>query len=837
MSIDRTPGMTRDQSTRRGALAQDLISGATASLVSCVATISFASLVFTGRMAPFLAEGVALALLSALLLSLFGLGLYRDPRLVLVPNPVAPIVALVVASAVATLPADAAPEAVYANGLAALAFSTMVTGALMFALGRLHLVAFSRYLPYPILIGMFGAVGWMFVAGAPGILGITLTRPADLLSLTRAQQVMALLSVALGFGLYSLPGRAPARIRSAVVPSLLVVFFVLFHGWRLASGLSLERLSAAGALIHVPGGGALVPLPGLDALAEIELDALLAAPGELASLAALTAMKATLMLSAIEAQSKLRLSAERTMTWAGLGSMLGAPLGGYPGHVSISMSMIISELGGRSARAYIGIIGVAALAYLGGATLLRWVPVPMIAGVLIYIGLSMLASALVNERARMSSREFVVVVALVLVQALAGLLPAVVTGLIAAVALFVYEYSRIEVIGEARSGRERQSSVPRDHQQRLRLLGLGERLRIFQLRGYLFFGTAERVVRIIEEALEREREGARPEHFVLDLAGVPGMDVSSAACFETIVALAEAANARLTLSGLNETMARALERVGVLGHARVSRRPDLDRAIEACEEALLREDDEARAGAEFLAELEALEAVALTAGERLITRGEPLDTVYFVASGALTIIGGDAESAREVGRGSVLGLGAHLRTIAAAYTVEAREDCQLYALTAAGLRALERDDPHLALALHGLISEQGVVADSADVEGLAEHLVERRLAPDELLVSEGERIDAIYFVVDGRLDVVIGGSSARLRSMGPGDSIGEISYYAHSAATATVLARSEVTVRALSREALERLERERPSAAAALHRRFCRELARRFAQDAQRARS
>lgn len=823
--------MTSTTTSDVNSTALDLVAGATAALVTTVATVSFASLVFSGKMAPFLAEGTTLALLSGVLLPLFGLGLYRAPALILIPNPVAPIVALVVAAAVASLPADAAPAVVYANGVAALMASTLFTGGFMAALGRLRLVAFSRFLPYPILIGMFGAVGWLFVAGTPGIL--RLSGPADLLTSDLFKQVLSLLSLGLAAALLLLPGFAPARLRSAVVPSVLVLFFALFHAGRVALGLSLADLSAAGGLVGAPaGGGAWLPLLGPSDLALIEPRALLAAPWEMISLAVLTAIKATLMLGAIEAQTKLRLSAERDMEWAGLGSMLVSPLGGYPGHVSISMSAIVNQLGGRTAIVFVGYLAVAGCAFLGGATMLAWLPVPMIAGVLLYLGLTMLSSALITERRKMSRSEFAIVALLVIVQAAVGFLSAILVGLLAAIGLFIFEYSRIETVARAWTGRERQSSIQRTHEQRLLLLERGDRLRILELRGYLFFGTSERLIQTVEQALA---EGAaRTEQVILDFRSVSGMDVSSAACFEKIAALADRRSVRIALSALRPEMEAALRRVGVIGHPRVSLHADLDRALEEAEERLLQVEEAGTPGERLLAELGVLADVRLAAGARLFARGESISRVHVLTRGRIALRRDDAPE-EEVGPGAVLGAGAQLAAIEAPFTAAALEDCQLFAFDAEALRRIEDEQPRVAHVLRHLITER-----SADMEDrsrgafddlLGDHMVERRVPAGATLIQQGEALDCMYFVVDGKLDVVLAGSSARVRAIGPGDVLGEISYYAHSAATASVVARTDAVVHQLDREALRRLAGERPGVAAAFHQRFAQVLARRFVRD------
>ncbi len=816
----------------RGSLALDLISGATAAIVAVTATVSFSSLVFSGVMRPFLAEGIALALFSALLVSSLGLALYRIPTLVLTPNPVAPIVAIVVAAAVAELPADAPPEVIYVNGLGALIFSSFITGAFMYALGRFRLVSISRYVPYPILIGMTGVVGWMFVAGLPRVLGVTVAELWEWSALSSDQTLFISLALALALALLIVPPLVSPRARGAALPTMLVLFVAGFHIWRLVEGHSLSELAESGGLLRVPDtGGQRLPLPDVHDLERLDWRALLAAPAELASLAALTAIKATLMLSAIEVHTKLRLSAERDMEWAGVCSMIVAPLGGFPAHISISMSVIIDRLGGTTARAFVGYISVVALAFFGGSSLLAWLPVPLVAGVLAYIGISMLLSALVTEGRKMSRREYAVAALIVLVQAASGFGAALLTGLLAAVGLFLYEYSRVDIIARAWTGRERTSSAPRDDHDRLVLLEAGDLTQIFELRGYMFFGTCERLVQTIEASVAV----SPPQSLILDFHSVSGMDVSSAASCGKIATLAERAGIDLSLCGLNPEMERGLRRVGVLDAPRASLIPDLDRALERAEERVLTIQRDDVPGARALASLAGVEEMTLTPGSQLFARGERLRHAYFVRRGALSLLDGEEARGVEVGAGGFLGAGPSMRPIESVYTAVAREDCALYVLNAEALRRLEAESPQVALIFHRLMATRRSATtsdgDFAAFDALAAELVEHRVASGTTLIREGEFLPCMYLVESGRLDVVIAGSSARLRAIGPGDILGEISYYTQSAATATVVARTEVVARRLDRAALRQIEERSPSVAASLHRRFSRGLAERLVQD------
>ncbi|MDJ0869828.1 MAG: cytochrome P450 [Myxococcota bacterium] len=107
------------------------------------------------------------------------------------------------------------------------------------------------------------------------------------------------------------------------------------------------------------------------------------------------------------------------------------------------------------------------------------------------------------------------------------------------------------------------------------------------------------------------------------------------------------------------------------------------------------------------------------------------------------------------------------------------------------------------------------------VAGLASR--EARFAPGERLFAEGDPARDCYVIVDGEAEVTVAGRF--LSSVGEGESVGEMGLLDQGPRTATVVARTPVTVQVIDAGGFDRLLDETPSVTRALLRQVSRRLA------------
>jgi glutaminase len=180
----------------------------------------------------------------------------------------------------------------------------------------------------------------------------------------------------------------------------------------------------------------------------------------------------------------------------------------------------------------------------------------------------------------------------------------------------------------------------------------GVSVRIYELQGDLTFAAVETVVHRIVEA------AARTDHTVLDVARVTAVDESARRLLCDLGPTLTGAGRSLVVASapMQPKLLRALEErlIGREGQGLLRAFPDLDRALEWCEDQVLaprRPSDavtrpvtlaehDACAGldAAALAELEpVLERRSFKAGALVVRRGDPADAVFLLAQGEVSV--------------------------------------------------------------------------------------------------------------------------------------------------------------------------------------------------------
>jgi SulP family sulfate permease len=297
----------------------------------------------------------------------------------------------------------------------------------------------------------------------------------------------------------------------------------------------------------------------------------------------------------------------------------------------------------------------AALTLLAGAPLVGALPVGLFGTAIIVVGLNMLIAQLVDGR-EVPRSDYLVVVIITLVTAVFGFLWGVLVGLICAAVFFVVAFARIDVVRLVTNCGRLASRTERSQAEQARLAALGSQVAIYGLEGYLFFGTAHRLIQRIEAALAAP---SAPRRLLLDLTRLRGLDSSAAQALGALAERCRQLDVELRFAGLPVDVER---QIGARAGAAVRFAPTLEQALEETETALLADDaatsQDAAGIIEELADrhpgidLEGyFERVSVAAGTEVIAQGAPANSLLFLDAGLLRVeVGGGSGAPVTVAR-------------------------------------------------------------------------------------------------------------------------------------------------------------------------------------------
>jgi SulP family sulfate permease len=279
------------------------------------------------------------------------------------------------------------------------------------------------------------------------------------------------------------------------------------------------------------------------------------------------------------------------MKLVGLTNVVGGLFGSVIGYYSLSLSGLNHQLARGSRLTSLIAAAFVLTIFLLGTSVLSYIPRMLLGGMLMYLAISFLIRWVVEARQRFSPFEYGVIWLILAVIALVGFLPGVGVGLVAAVILFVISYSQINVVKHTLSGRTYKSRVTRGREPRRFLDEQGEQIHILQLQGFIFFGTAHRLVEQVRDRV-LNRDLSPLLFLVLDFRQVTGVDSTAMLSFAKLKQLADENGMTVVLTHLPPSLKNSFDQ-STLNENPPSLQffPDLDRGVAWCEETILQDHD------------------------------------------------------------------------------------------------------------------------------------------------------------------------------------------------------------------------------------------------------
>jgi len=712
-------------------------------MVSITYCVGFSALIFDGPLQPGLPTSLWSMLVGTVICGAVIGRLTSIPPIAanLEATTVGMLKVLALSIVAASQAAGATAGQMITNVMAGITLATLASGLCLYLVGVFRLGQTLRFVPAAVSGGFLCAAGVVVLLAS---LKVATGRDVIDAASHIANDPKAALRLAAATGFFLAYQLARTRFRGPLVMPCFLI----------AGGIAvfvLARLPGLGAVLGDwypaadPKMDSWLPLSAA-ARAEVQWPVVVSAIPDIVALAIVGVVTLVVRTTGFELALHRRARFDEEFRSHGLANLVAGLCGGTACSAATGTTKLMSDLGSRMPIAALVTSAIALLVLVADVNLTAYFPSPLLAGLLMIVGTGLVMAAVQAPIRQRSWAELVVILLIVGVTLRAGFVSAIVVGFAVSCFLFALSYSRIGVVRRHLTRATFSSHVSRAASVERRLRRDGDRIHIYWLSGYIFFGSSDRLY----EQIRSEIESQSPRdvsHLVIDFSGVTGVDTSavlsliklSRFCSERAIVIAYAA-----LPLRLEQVLTGAELLEPSGRGRSF--DSVNAALAWCEEDVLKPAQAETATDDFavwLAQeiqlerppaelLSFFESRTLASGEALYVEGSPADTIDIIARGTVAIVvaatGKSPLEVRRVARRTVVGEMGFFRQQTRSASVLAVEPVLVYTLKRAAFIRMQKERPDIARAF--LVFLIKILSDRLEfANGAISSMVEPSRAP------------------------------------------------------------------------------------------------------------
>jgi len=677
-------------------------------------------------LAPFVGQGIGFILFGAFVVLFIGAITSPIPGTMNVPQDTpAAILALVAAGVVSHMSGSATLDETFTTVVVAIIITSLLTGLVFLLFGQFKLSGFARFIPYPVVGGFLAGTGWLLAKGG---LSVMANMPLTLANFPHLFRTDILVHWIPGL-IFALALLLILRRSShfLVIPGMLALSIGLFYIALNLAGISTAEAATNDWLLGPFDQEALFQPLTLSSLAQVDWSAIISQVDKIGAIIVLSLISLLLNASALEIAVKEDIDLNNELKSAGLANVVAGLFGSTVGYQALSLTVLTHRLNAKTRLAGIIAALVCGGTLLFGASLLSYFPKPILGGILLFMGLSFLIEWVIDARTRLPRIDYLLVLMILIAIASIGFLEGIAVGVLAAVVMFVVSYSQINAVKNTLSGASYRSKVERPLVHRQTLQERGGEIFILRMQGFIFFGTAQKLLDQIRERLNNP-DLPRLHFVILDFRQVVLIDSSAVFSITRMKQLAEAQNIHMVWTSLSAAIQRLLEKGGLVNETDDSFiiLPTLDHGLEWCENQILASqgltdltgfiekiEKQLNRAIPDLKNVKRLtkffEKKEVKKGEYLMRQGDQPDEMYFIEAGLVSVQlelpDGKSMRLRSMRGGTTVGeMGMYLGNTRTASVVADRTSV-VHRLSRNALKEMEKKDPEVAALLHQWIAK------------------------------------------------------------------------------------------------------------------------------------
>jgi len=683
----------------------DLWGGLAAMLVALPSSIAFGVLIYSVLGPEYAGQGAMAGILGAAALGLVAPLIGRTGGLI--SAPCAPAAAVLSALVVALLAENAGNGLETASIPLLLALTALLSAGLQVFYGAIGGGRLIKYIPYPVVKGYLSAVGVLIALGQiPKLLGLPkgthlfhgLTSP----ELWKWQGLaVGIITIAVMVTTPRFTRKVPAAILGLVCGLMAYFVFAYFSPELMdieGNPLIIGPIPASGSFLGAITGR----VTSLFTLSFESVRLIIIPAVTLSALLSIDTLQTCVVL---DSMTRSRHNSNRELMGQGIGNLVSFMAGGIPGAGTTGPSLINVTSGGRTplSGVFEGTFVVLTLLLLG--SLIAWVPIGALAGILLVIAWRMFDRHMFRLLRYPAGRlDFAVIAGVIIVAIAVDLIAASGVGVALAIMLFIRDQARNTVIRRKRYLNQMSSKTRRNADERAILKKHGDQGVYCELTGNLFFGTTDKLFSQLEPDLHTKR------YILLDMRHVQSMDYTAAHIFKQMQAELAVRNGRLLFCGMPSAQIDQrdfehylVQRGVVRSGSDFTISDTLDDALEWMEESILMAGGITKKGPEQLLELKDIDLFSgfdektlsglaacmrelfIPQGQKVFSYGDMGEEIYLIRRGSVRILlpleGGKRHHLTTINRGDFFGELSFLDRGVVSADAEAKDPTDLYALS------------------------------------------------------------------------------------------------------------------------------------------------------------
>jgi SulP family sulfate permease len=427
----------------------------------------------------------------------------------------------------------------------------MMVGVIQAGLGLLRAGFLVNFLSRPVVAGFTAAAALIIASSQFGnLLGISLPRTHHVHRIVweAIQRVGEWSWPTLGLGLASVVALVTMKKRFPRFPTALaVVVFATLVVWAL--GLSQRGVAIVG---EVPAG-----LPGFS-IPTVDPEIVATLVPAAATIALVSFMEAISVGRAFASQFRYEIYPNRELIALGFANLAGGATGGYPVAGGFSRTAVNARAGARTQLAALVTCGVVVLTLLFFTDAFYYLPKAALSAIIVAAVASLIDVSGARELYRIKRADFYLLVLTFFATLSLGIQWGILVGVAASLLLFLIRTTRphFAVLGRIPESQTYLNVARHPHAETI------PGIILVRIDAQFYFGNVsflkETVRSLIDEAEEKVR------YFVLEAAGVNGLDSAAAATLSELDEELEARGIKLVLTRIKGPVRDVLYRTGLL---------------------------------------------------------------------------------------------------------------------------------------------------------------------------------------------------------------------------------------------------------------------------------